>query len=332
MLRQRHAVMSHGLPRNALTAGLLLMVVLLEPPAARAQASEPAHTAAEVLFEEGRRLMEEGQYSAACAKFRESQRLDSGSGTLMNLGRCYTKQGRTASAWATYRQAAALARAGGQHDRERVARREIVALELQLAKARISVPPEVRALRPTLTLDGAELAVELWDVVMPVDPGEHELTIVAPDRIASSLRFHAAPSEIETVRVPALSALPARPTVTDSTRREWSFQHSAAVVAAGVGVTALALGAFWTVAAHADYDAGREFCEDEVRCHAEGVTLREDAIAQAKLAQLSFVVAGTALAGGTVLWLTAPPLAASSRPNAGPAGRATWSIGVSGRW
>ena len=40
-------------------------------------------------------------------------RLDPGAGTLLNLGDCYEKSGRTASGWAAFREAVAVAHRTG---------------------------------------------------------------------------------------------------------------------------------------------------------------------------------------------------------------------------
>ena len=310
-----------------------MLVIGLRPPLAGAQ-SGPEHTAAEVLFEEGRRLMELERYAEACAKFRESQRLDAAAGTLMNLGRCYAKQGRTASAWTAYRQAAALARAGGQDNRERVARREIEALEREFARVRITASPEVRALGPRATLDGVELGRELWDVAMPVDPGEHQVVVEAPGFQAWRLKFSVSPREVEAIEITELKRLPqVKPiprTEPSESRSEtssgrWRMHHSAALLSAGLGVVALAAGAYLTVSAHEDYDAGRASCIDEVRCYEEGFKLREGAIKKGRFARISFVTGGVALAGGTVLWVTAPALSSADRPSA-------WSLAAGGVW
>ena len=72
--------------------------------------------AAEALFNEGRKLAASGKYADACPKFEASQKLDPGLGTLLNLAECYEKIGKTASAWAEYREAIPLARASGSKD------------------------------------------------------------------------------------------------------------------------------------------------------------------------------------------------------------------------
>src|SRR6476659_3559364 len=82
-------------------------VCLLLAGGARAQANDAA--AAQSLFNDGKRLMAAGQYAVACPKFSESQRLDPGIGTMLGLADCNAKNGQTASAWALFNEAEALA-------------------------------------------------------------------------------------------------------------------------------------------------------------------------------------------------------------------------------
>src|SRR5258708_17658401 len=115
-------------------APLLVVSLLLVPVRARADNS----AAAEALFEDGRRLMTEGRYGEACSKLEESQRLDPGLGTQFHLANCWQRSGRTASAWALFREVSAEARARGQVGRERVARDRALALEPWISKLVIS--------------------------------------------------------------------------------------------------------------------------------------------------------------------------------------------------
>ena len=109
---------------------LAIAVALLGLVPVTAVAVSPA---AEALFQEGRRLMAAGKTAEACARFAESYTQEASSGTLLNLALCHQKEGKTATAWTEYRNAARLARSQGREDRanaaeEKVAARENVAL------------------------------------------------------------------------------------------------------------------------------------------------------------------------------------------------------------
>src|SRR5260221_9700518 len=105
---------------RVLSSTALVVSSALVAPDARAQPS-PDDAGAEALFLEGRRLMDAARFDEACAKFAASQKLAPGLGTLMNLADCEEHRGRTATAWAHFREAAAEAHEAGRTERERVA-------------------------------------------------------------------------------------------------------------------------------------------------------------------------------------------------------------------
>src|SRR5262245_38802765 len=89
-----------GRDRRGRVRGLLLGAV-----PARAQSA-----AAERLFLDGRELIKQGRLAAGCAKLQASEELEPSVGTLLNLGDCRERLGQTASAWAAFRKAEAIAR------------------------------------------------------------------------------------------------------------------------------------------------------------------------------------------------------------------------------
>lgn len=169
--------------------GVLALFLHVAPPmicTSRAQGA-PDKAAAESLFEQARGLLREGRTGEACPKLEESQRLDPGVGTLLHLGECYERLGRTASAWATFREAAALAQTSRQPDREKLARQRAAALEVRLVWLRVEVPPEARVPGLEVRQDGRVLPPERWGVEVPVDPGRHEVVASAPGFVEQRL-------------------------------------------------------------------------------------------------------------------------------------------------
>lgn len=154
------------------------------PPGARSE-SFPAETrgriAAEVLFEQARQEMEAGHYAAACRRLEASQELDPAIGTLLYLGSCYVSEGRVASAWSCFRQAAAAAQKAGQPDRAEVARAQADALFPKLVRLKLT-PSSALPEHSTIVLDGSPVSEVLLGVSLPVDPGRHQIEVHAPGR------------------------------------------------------------------------------------------------------------------------------------------------------
>src|SRR5882724_4922471 len=84
-------------------SGLLLVSALLISARGRADDSrDPA--AAEALFRQGRAAAQSQDFSTACAKFRESNRLDPAVGTVFNIADCEEKLGRLATSWTLFQE------------------------------------------------------------------------------------------------------------------------------------------------------------------------------------------------------------------------------------
>src|SRR6186713_826673 len=142
------------------------------PTLAHAEAGAAQKAAAESLFDDGLKAMKSGHFSEACPKLEESQRIDPAIGTLLYLAECYEKSGRTASAWATFREAASAASAAGQADRARQGKARADRLEENLSKLTISVATANKSIPSfQVTRSGETVQAPLFDSAVPVDPG-----------------------------------------------------------------------------------------------------------------------------------------------------------------
>src|SRR5215470_5736089 len=118
------------------------VAIVLATLGSRAEAQTAADkAAAEGLFDQGRTAMKEGDFAKACGLLERSQHIDPGVGTLLYLAECYEKSGRTASAWATFREAADAADRAKESVRARTGRDRAARLEPFLSRLTIQVAP-----------------------------------------------------------------------------------------------------------------------------------------------------------------------------------------------
>ena len=136
---------------------------------------------AEALFNEGRTLLQAGKAMEACPKFEASLRLDRAVGTELNLGDCYERLGRYASAWGMFRQAADDARRLNNVDAEQAANERARALEPKLSRLTIQSPKEAIA-GVVVTRNGVVIDAALLGTPIPVDSGPHRIQCRAPGR------------------------------------------------------------------------------------------------------------------------------------------------------
>lgn len=288
--------------RQATLALLVLGAVALAPRATRA---DDAAAPAEALFEHARHLMAEHRYAEACRELTASQELDPALGTLLNLADCEEKLGRTASAWASFHEAAGLASAAQQHDREIVARARAAALEPRLAKLTVIVASSEPGL--VVLRDGLPVAHALFGLAFPVDPGPHVIEARAPGKVPhrSIIDVPAGKPARVSITIPALADAPEAQRTREAddaraTRRTIGF------VALGLGGGSILAGSLLAVRAVAQNAASAGHCRSMKLCDAEGVALRDDAFAAAGWSTAAFVAGSLLLGGGATLVLTAP--------------------------
>ena len=139
---------------NRFSSAIVLCLVL-SSGFARAQPAED-QAAARSLFDEGRTLLKAGKYGGACPKLEAAAKLYSSPGILLNLGDCYEKSGRTASAWTEFGESAAAADRAGRSDQSAEAKRRQAAVEPRLSRLTVHVAHELPGL--TVSRDGSDLA------------------------------------------------------------------------------------------------------------------------------------------------------------------------------
>jgi len=147
---------------------------------------------AQALFDEARQLMEAKRYPEACPKLAESQRLDPGGGTLLNLAVCHEKEGKVASAQAEFNDALSLAIRDGRKERQDLARERLAVIDAKVPRVSVTVAPEADVEGLEVKLDGLVLRRAAWGVEATA-PGARTWRIDVPVEMA----------ERKTVRVPA---------------------------------------------------------------------------------------------------------------------------------
>ena len=287
-------------------AVLPAVIMLLGAPARAGEAAGDV-AAAEELFNLGRSLMAEGKYDQACPKLEASQRLDPGAGTLLNLAGCYEAAGRSASAWATYREAEGAAARSNRVDWQRTAHARAGALAGKLVHLTVRVPDRAEGL--VVATDGRTIEPAAIGVAVPIDPGPHTVAASAPGRRDWSQRIVV--SANAEVTVPALEALPPAPpppSVVAAPPSSWSTQKTLGIFAMGVGaVTAIVGGAFGLTANGTYNDAIADDCRGNPRtCTQTGLDNVASAHHRATASTVLFIAGGVVAAGGLVLFFTAP--------------------------
>lgn len=287
-------------------------------------AASAADPAADALFTAGKSLLAEGKVSEACEKFEESHRLEPLLGALLNLANCREQEGRLATAWTRWGEAADLAAQTGdaRKDFADERRRE---LEPRLPKLEIRVSGDPGGM--LIFSDGAEVRTALRGVPVPVDPGEHVVEVTKDDEVLFREKILSEEGKLRSVELdlakiatqPSLGRrqgappkkpppLPAKPIETGT-----STQAVVGFIVGGTGIAAAAAGFVFGGLALGE----KSSADDPSNCTSQGACAQTglDAISQAETfshVSTGLVIGGATLTAlGLVLVLTAPSDAAS---------------------
>jgi hypothetical protein len=299
--------------------------LLLGAAAASAQAGDKA--SAEALFDQGVKLI---NFNDACPKLEESERFDPAVGTLLYLGECFERVGRTASAWATFREAASLANNSGQADRARIASNRAAEIEPKLSRLSVELSPDVAKIPGVVVKRGNQrVDPSLYGTPLPVDPGDYRVDVTAPGydnwstpitvagngasasvRVPALLKsaeppVSAAPSSPPPTGAPAAPPTPSQQPPSPPPKLSLTTQQTLGLVIGGVGIVGAGLGAYFGIAAISKNSDAETHCPKKGFCVDDaGIELTHQAQRDARASNIAFAVGGVLLATGAVLYLT----------------------------
>jgi hypothetical protein len=298
---------------------------LASAPARAADANAPATA----LFEEGRALLEAGNYRDACPILERSLRQSPGTGTLLALAICHEGLGATATAWNEFRDVADASKGEGRADREQFARDRMKKLDPRLAHIAVAVPAsEASAPGLVVTRDGQVVGPPLWGVDVAVDRGDHELRATANGRAPWSTTVHVEDGQRRAVTVemaplsgvaaasvePTREAPPSVAGPTDDSAATASGRRTAGWIIGAAGAAALGVGTFFGIRAIALSNDAKSRCSPSSCTDAAAVSENNDAKVAAWAADgavgLGLIAAGI----GAYLVLTSGSSAGGTTP------------------
>jgi hypothetical protein len=246
---------------------------------------------------------------------------------LLYLGECYERSGRSASAWAIFREANSRAKAAGQADRAKIADDRARRLNATLSRLVLLVPQANRIQGFELLRNGQLIPPALYGVPFPIDAGQHELTARAPGRqIWSNIVEVKANGDFRNVQIPVLpeshvaaaaASSAVAPSATSSAYAPgFSPEPGAAAptgpprdltpvyLLGGVGAVAIGVGAIFGVRASDKDDEAKPFCPSDCRS-VDAANANEAARTSALVANISYGVGAAALLTSAYLFFTA---------------------------
>jgi serine/threonine-protein kinase len=236
---------------------------------------------------------------------------------MLWLADCYDRQGKTASAWGQFLEAAEIA-ARQKDTREKVARQRAANLEPKLSRLVVVVAGENEVAGLEVKRDGTAIGKPLWGTAVPVDPGAHNV-------VAGASGYKTWDSNVEVtgggktvkVSIPKLAPEPGAQPAASATppaepepepKERGGTQRIVGVGVMGLGIVAVGLGVVFGLSAKSklsDSNADNH-CHPDNHCDALGYQLRNDAKDAAALSTISFVAGAIVIGVGATLYLTAP--------------------------
>jgi len=288
---------------------------LADPPETGTAVQDDNESRRSALYREGLQLADAGRWAEALARFREVVAIREAPQALYTLGQAEEHTGALATAARTYERALAAARSAGTSDVAHSAAAALSNLEPRIP--RIVVGLETPSEGATATVDG--VAATFGDPVR-VDPGDHQVSVVAPGRKPSTSVVRITEGQVlrvskslvlETTTAPE-SPSPEEPSTTRPSRPEHAPFPLVPVIVAGVGVAFGAAGLTLRLVGQSRYDGASASCPGGVCPRSSDAEAGNEGRGQIIIGDVLLGVGGAALAGAALLWFFEPRAAKSS--------------------
>jgi hypothetical protein len=255
---------------------------------------------AEQLFREGRRLVQAGDYPAACPKFAESERIEPAPGTLLNLADCEEHARQLVSA----REHFGLAASGFPRgdSRRDVAMQRAAALEARLAHLTLrlaeTAPAGTVVRKGGVVVDGATLGQP-----QPADPGDVKIVVSAAGHVDQVYPLTLGEGAHTEVSLDVGDVSTGNPSSTGAKHAPIPIK-TIGIVLLGVGGAGLATGAVTGLLALTKAHIVKDHCDATYHCDAEGVSAASSGETFATVSTVTLIAGGVlAAAGGSLLLL-----------------------------
>lgn len=292
---------------------LVCLASCLLSPAARAAEALDSDTraAARQLGYSGIEAFQAGNYREASEKLDKAYRVASVPSLGLWSARALVKLGKLVEAAERYAEVIDLKVSSGdqavQKRAQAEAKTELAALQPRIPSLIVRLEGAA-ASETSVSIDGQPMATALLDQAQPMNPGAHriegsrggeraavEVTLAEGEQESALLKFDA-----------PVAAVPAEPARAEPSPRGLGTQRTLALVAGGVGLVGVGVGTVFGLKSKSSHDEAAVYCSGSVCSDQRGVDAGQDAYSAGTVSTVAMVVGAVGLAGGAVLWLTAP--------------------------
>jgi len=292
MATSAHAYLKH------IAVGLLGCASFLTSNSAAAREPEKSRNArAELLLGQGQALLDSGDVKAACFKFEAAETLEISASTLLRLGDCYQRAGRSASAWRTFLEAESVARSKKDAERAQLAAQHAAELEPELTRVEFVVPMTSRVPGLVVRLGTNPVPPSAWGTLIPVDAGVQRVSASAKGYDPWSVEIDPGRGDWHRYLIHVPTLAPAR----ESEDARGSAYRTAGIVTGSVGLAGIGAGAVFSALSR-NPDNASTCAKGVVQC----TPSKSNNLVYTDAATVSFALGGALIATGVTLFVLAP--------------------------